>query len=479
MQNYNQRQIYLLKDLTPEVKAVTFAKCSRSPKSFKEIATELTEEKSAEFHEKWVVGYGHSSVAEHAVLSIAFENVSILASKFIEDNRLASYTEKSTRYQDFSAHPELLGQKNILTPYRYYCPPEIINSEFKDEYIQVLDNLFKTYENLLAPMTEFIKNKYPREDGIIEGVYNSIAKARVFDNIRYLLPVATLTNLGMTVNARNLEHAICKMKSQTLTEIKDIGEELKQAAQLEVPTLIKYADQNDYLQKTQDQLLKISQSNLKPQDIDQQPVALVNYDPQAEIKLAIALLYKNANLSYRQIEQQVKNMSDQDKQLIIDQALNQITEHDWPIRELEHIAYTFDILIDYGAFRDIQRHRMCTQTNQILTADYGYDIPEEIQEANLQDQYISAMEKAQDLNLKLQEKYRLEAQYILPLAFRKRTLYTWNLRELHWFIKLRSGGAGHASYRKIAQLCFKEIEKVHPFLAKYIRVNLEGIGAHT
>ena len=211
MPNEYPRKIYTLENLPPEVKAVTFAKCSRSPKSFKEIAEELTEEKSAEFHERWVVGYGHSSVAEHAVISVAVENVSLLATKVIEDNRLTSYTEQSTRYQ--------LYDRN-----RYYKPKEIMNSEFGGLYQDVGNYLFDTYLSLSEKVIDFVKSKNPKKSDQSEKLYNTICKAAACDVIRHILPVATLTNLGITINARSLEHMIRKLLSHPLTEMQEIGE---------------------------------------------------------------------------------------------------------------------------------------------------------------------------------------------------------------------------------------------------------------
>ena len=143
----NKLNIYSLDHLKPEVVAVAFAKCSRSPESFKTIADELTDEKSADFHEKWVVGYGHSSVAEHATLHLAIENVSILATKVIEDNRLASYTEKSTRYQIFDRD-------------KYYKPGNILSSEFVGDYETTLNYIFDAYTGLNVSMRDFIVKKY-------------------------------------------------------------------------------------------------------------------------------------------------------------------------------------------------------------------------------------------------------------------------------------------------------------------------------
>lgn len=456
----SQRSIYSLDHLKPEVVAVAFAKCSRSPESFKDIAAELTDEKSAEFHEKWVVGYGHSSVAEHATLHLAIENISILATKVLEDNRLASYTEKSTRYQ-------------IFDKTRYYKPQNILNSQWREEYIKIMDLVFDVYTSLNEPVKEYILKKYPKKEEN-EKVYNAIIKARVCDNIRYLLPTATLTNLGMTANARTFEHAIAKLMSHSLEEMRQIGEEIKKCTLTITPTLIKFADANEYLKNTTKELSILSQNLLTESPEAAAPVEIVNYDGEAEDRLIAAILYRDSTLPYKQILAKVKKMPLEQKEKVIDTALKNRATYDAPLRELEHIYYTFDILMDYGAFRDVQRHRLCTQTNQDVTIAHGFSTPEEIIEAGVEKQYKEVMEKTVELYQKIYTQFPKEAQYVVPLAFRKRTLFTWNLRELHHFISLRSGKKGHISYRRIAQACWQKLNEIQPLLAKYIRVDMSG-----
>jgi len=455
----NKRSIYSLDYLKPEVVAVTFAKCSRSPDSFATIAEELTEEKSADFHEKWVVGYGHSSVAEHATLHLAIENISILATKVLEDNRLASYTEKSTRYQLFDKT-------------RYYKPRNILESPLSEEYVKIMDFIFDAYTASNDKMREYIVKKYPKKEDELEKVYNVIIKARVCDNIRYMLPTATLTNMGMTANARVFEHAISKLLSHPLQEMREIGAEMKETALKITPTLIKFAEASNYLSTTPIELSKMSKEFLPDEPTSVNPVEIVDYDKDAENKLVAALLYRGSQLPFKQILAEVKNMLPEKKEAVIDTALKNRAPFDAPLRELEHIYYTFDILMDYGAFRDVQRHRMNTQTNQDVTIVHGYDTPEEIIEAELEKKFKEVMERAVELYQKIYPLFPKEAQYTVPLAFRKRTLFTWNLRELHHFISLRSGKKGHISYRRVAQACWEKLNEVHPLLAKYIRVDM-------
>lgn len=460
-----ERRIYTLpNNLMPEVKAVTFAKCSRSADPFDKIAEELTDEKSAEFHEKWVVGFGHSSIAEHAVISLAIENVSNIATKVIEDSRLASFTEKSSRYQIFNKD-------------KLYMPENVLNSELKEVYLDVVNSLMDVYEEMTQPMMDFIKQKYPRPVDQDEKLYNMVSKARACDNLRYLLPTAVLTNLGMTINTRELEHLIKKLLSHPLKEMQDIGKEMKEKAMETVPTLIKFADKNNYIVETKKQLKKIADWELGGEAGNNQAVTVVDYDASAENKLVAGLLYPYSNLSYEEIQQKVFFMSDEKKEKIIDEALKRRDKFDAPLRELEHVYYTFDILLDYGAFRDVQRHRMCTQSNQPVTVVHGYDLPPEIREAGWEEKFKQVVEKSVLAYNKIYEKFPEEAQYVVPLCFRKRVLITWNLRELHHFISLRSGKKGHASYRRIAQECWRKLNEIQPLLAKYIRVDMDEMNA--
>jgi len=241
-----KREIYLLspKTYSPETIAVAFAKTSRSPASFREIAAELNDEKSAQFHERWVVGYGHASVAEHAVLHIAIENVSRLAMEAIESNRLASYTEKSTRYQKWDAD-------------NFHLPDELDDPPLRDEYIATCRMLFKTYAASLKPVRDLVEKQYPRRENETEEAWDRRIRSQYVDSCRFILPAASLANVGMTANGRALENAIRKWRSHGLAEVREIGTTVKEVAQGEIPTLVKYAEPVEYLMETGKELEKI------------------------------------------------------------------------------------------------------------------------------------------------------------------------------------------------------------------------------
>lgn len=263
--------------------------------------------------------------------------------------------------------------------------------------------------------------------------------------------------------------------SHPIKEMQDIGKEIKEKATEAVPTLIKFADKNDYISETKEELKRISKWELGNNAGNNQAVTIVDYDKDAENKLVASLLYPYSDLSYEEILKKVLSLPREKKERIIDESLKRREKFDQPLRELEHVYYTFDILLDYGAFRDVQRHRMCTQSNQPITVLHGYDLPPEIREAGFENEFRSVVEKAAEAFEKIYEKFPNEAQYVVPMCYRKRVLITWNLRELNHFISLRSGKKGHASYRRIAQECWRKLNEIQPLLARYINVDMDEI----
>jgi thymidylate synthase ThyX len=448
------RDIYLLnpKELSPEVIAVAFAKTSRSPESFHEIAAGLTDEKSAEFHDKWVVGYGHASVAEHAVLHLALENVSRLAIEAIESNRLASYTEKSTRYQVFDRDA-------------FYTPANLPASQHADLYRDTIHLLFDTYFASIEPVRAVILKKYPRHEGENEKKYEGRIRSKWIDNCRYLLPTATLANVGMTANARVLEHAISKMMSHPLEEVREIGVEMKRVAQDETPTLVKYANRSEYLAK-QAQGVKVGSLQA---DASREAVKLMAYDQDAEVKVVAACLYRAGGVDFEQALAQAKAMAVEQRTEIIRAALADRGEFDVPLRELEHTTVTLDCVMDQGAYFDVKRHRIMTQTPQPLTVALGYAVPQAIAEAGFAAEYDRAMEAAARAHREIATEFPHEAAYVVPNAYNRRVLLTMNLRELFHFSQLRGAPNGHFAYRRIAIKAYEIAQEKYPAFAPFMR----------
>lgn len=457
-----ERQIYLLDPLTldPETIAVAFARTSRSPESFRKIAAELTAEKSAEFHEKWVVGYGHSSVAEHAVLHVAIENVSRLAVETIEGNRLASYTEKSTRYQKWS-------------PEEFFTPAEIESApdEIRALYHTTCRELFEAYLQALPRVRADIERDYPRKEGESDGAWERRIRSEYVDVCRFLLPAASLANLGMTINARALEHALTKMASSPLAEVRQIGAEIKAAALESVPTLLKYADESPYLIETCADLEKQAALRIPNPRPTTDWCQMVYCSPDAETRVLAAALYRFGEFSYAQAVEAVQSMQPEDRAALANSLLGRLKRFDIPLRELEYARFTFDVIIDQGGYFELKRHRMMTQTPQPLTTRLGYATPRRIESAGVGPVYHRAMEQAARAYEKLAEFNPHIASYIVPNGFYRRVLLDFNLRTAAHFVSLRSAPNAHFSMRRLAQRVGEEIRAATPLLGQYLRPN--------
>ncbi|MFH0829040.1 MAG: FAD-dependent thymidylate synthase [Candidatus Kerfeldbacteria bacterium] len=491
-----KREIFSIVGLPPEVLAVAMAKYSRSSRSIKETIDELTEEKSAEFHEKWVLGYGDSSVADIAVVAIAVENVSILASKVLEDNRIASYQEKSTRYVQFDSSS-------------YYRPVAVMASKHADLYISTADMLFTTYEKVLAGMIEYYRARYPKPTDLTDKMYAAKLKARSLDVARYLLPAGTLTNFGMIMSARALRHAISKMKGHPFQEVRDIGNDVEAAAvnpaynphrakiqplleslaekapdeasalqeslklQIEgAPTLVKHTEPKPYF----DGVAAIGARYAKelgvmePKGAAQPRADYIVERISPEDELIATILYSGSRAPFREIVHAVSKCDNAKKREIISAVQSRRGERDWVTRHFEVPGgFIFDILFDYGAFRDLQRHRILTQINQPLGIDHGYEIPRDLEDAGLLPTFDEAMKKAAHAVETIGKDLPDDSTYLIPLGYKKRTLFKMNLRELHHFVELRSKSGGHFSYRALVYDMYEQVKKVHPMLVEHLR----------
>ena len=482
------QSVYALKNLPEEVVAYLFARYSRSRLSLREDLRRMIEsedmgaligagnsdapaqaftqlqDRARTFAEKYVLGYGHSSVAEHGCVHLALEDVSIIASKLIEDSRLASYTEKSTRYVAFD-------------PTKVFYPPAIMaNPKLAEDYTATVRALLESYTGWTEDFVAQIKARTPRTEKQTERGYDAASRATAFDLLRYLLPTATHTNIGLTLNARSLEHLITKLLSQPLSEGRELGERIKAEAQHIVPTLLKYAHYNAYRAETGEAIAALAREVLHHPEFPMpgnSSVSLISSDPDADTVLVAAILYGAAQMPMAALLTQVKAMDMAAKERVVDEYLKRRGKHDAPGRALERMSCTTEMTMDYGAYRDIQRHRMATQTTQALTPALGFQTPPEFE-------WFGYAQAAQDLMARAAATYEKiceaglahEAAYALPLATRIRVLFTWNLREVTHFVELRSARQGHPSYRKVAQDVYHAVAAAHPLIARYMRPNL-------
>ena len=453
------RRVYPLspRDLTEEQLAVVFAMTSRRPEAFDEIAVQVSEEKAADFHERWVLGYGHASVAEHAIIHMAVENISRLACDSLEDNRLASYTEKSSRYQ--------------VLPQGYYHVPGELGSDpaLKKIYINACDGLFATYASIVDSTLEYLATIEPQRDNERDGAYRLRLRRIATDSCRALLPAATLTNVGVTMNARLMEHAITKLLSSNLAEEQALGEELKVKGREIAPTLVRYAERKDYLVSSRD-AQAMNSVGLPGENRDDCDVALVQYDEDAERKVAAGLLYQFSGMPYGLVLGRVEQMSEGDLAGLFDACMDGMGDHDAPPRAFEMADYTFELTLDYGAYREFKRHRMQSYIPQPLTLEEGYLTPPLVIEAGLEGEYTAAMDLAREAYSQTRVRLPDVAQYLATHAHRRRVLAKMNLRECYHLFKLRTQPQAHFSIREPMVKALELAREVHPRLFKYIRL---------
>jgi thymidylate synthase ThyX len=491
--------VYAIHGADPEVLAYGMAKYSRSALSLRESLAELNEQKAEKFLNTFYFQYGHRSIADLAHLAFAIEKLSILAATVVVDEPRWDGQERSTRYQDF--------QKS-----GYFVPEFGNDSGARDLYRDTIDFLFTEYRHFSEQMFQYLRDRTPKPEEMKQEAYERTLKARAFDLSRYLLPLATNTSLGQIVSARTLENQVSRLLSDTHTEVRRLGELLKKAAReaaynvnhasaeaaldeiqqrsaeladrlqnvllREVhaaPTLMKYAEPNAYERESRGELSAAAAQLLGSIPVDPAPLVDLLEDEPLEVELATTLLYQHSHHSYRQIRGIVEGMTAAQRDEVIDLDLRHRGRHDEIARTFNSgQKFRFDILMDIGAFRDMHRHRRCVQILQNYTTLHGYDRPDDIDRAGLADRYDTAMARTRETAAALAARSATEAtensQYVIPLAYRKRSLFKMDFAEALYISELRSGPAGHFSYRNVAYAMYEAVASRYPDMAKYFRV---------
>jgi thymidylate synthase ThyX len=493
-------EVYAVYGVEPEVQAYAMAKYSRSALSMKESLREISQQKAEKFLNTFYFQYGHRSIADLAHIALAIEKLSILAAIAIADEQRWDGQERSTRYQDFKKSG-------------YYTPNFGDDQEARDLYRRTLEQLFQGYERLSDQMFHYLVDITPKPPEMKQEAYERTLRARAFDFSRYMLPLATNTSLGEIVNARTLESQIAHLLSHTHAEIRRLGELLKRAAtspafnlneeslrglvekiravapeladeaqqqllrEVRVaPTLVKYADPSAYEIENRKELEQAAAEMMGKTPIAPlKTVDLLEDDP-LEVELATTLLYEHCHYSYRQIRQAIQVAGEKLRREIIDLGLRHRGRYDeLPRGFCAGQSFRFDILMDLGGFRDMHRHRRCVQIMQGFTARHGYDTPEELDAAGARESYDAVLQQTQAAIAKLAARNgpgaEENSQYAIPLAFRKRTLFKMDFAEVAYICELRTGAAGHFSYRKVAYAMYEAVARKHPALAKYFRVS--------
>ena len=433
--------------------------------------------KAQSFYDRILDGYGDDSIGELGGAHLALEQVSILATKVLEDARIGgSPLEKSTRYVSFA--------QQINGDFQFYKDPRVLASAHAELYLETNRELFRTYAKLIEPVRDYLRKVLPPEPAQPQAAYERSIRARGFDLLRGLLPASTLTNMGVFGNGRFFEGLLIRLRLQTLQEFQNLASAAEQELQQVIPSFIRRADpthrhfysQLKFQQQSQDFFNRwVQPPTLKSSTPQSASVELLSYDPEAEIEVLAALFYENSELPFAQARENVRGLSDQERESLLRQwaELREHRRHK-PGRALEHASYTFDIVGDYGSYRDLHRHRILTQERQRLTTRLGYTIPGSLVDAGLENPVRKVLEKAASAFEVLEERFPQEAQYVVPMAYQLRWSLKINLRSLMWLVELRTTPQGHENYRWLAQQMFQRVQEVQPRLAQLMCfVNLE------
>jgi thymidylate synthase ThyX len=505
----NQTEVFAVHGADPEVLAYAMAKYSRSALSMRESLGEISRQRAEQFLNTFYFQYGHRSIADLAHIAFAVERLSLLAAIVLVDEQRWDGQERSTRYQNFLKSG-------------WYFPDFGPDSASAQLYSETITSLFAAYQRTTAAVLEALRRRVPCPEAMKAEAYERTLKARAFDVARYLLPLATNTSLGQIVNARTLETQVSRLLSHPAAEVRDLGVKLREAATgpawnvnaqagtalvekisaadpslaaeaanlltAEVrtaPTLVKYAQPNNYAIQTRAELAQAAAELLHGLPIEGAPlVDLVERTETLEVELAATLLYSASHHPYRQIRDLVAELPETRVAELVDLGLRHRGKHDEALRAFHAgAALRFDILMDIGGFRDMHRHRRCTQIIQPFTALHGYETPTSgdlgpevniLGEAGVLADFQSAIEQAHQASARITASQAPEAAqsalYLLPLATRIRSLFKMDFAAAQYICELRSGPAGHFSYRRVAWEMFLALQRHHPALAKQIRV---------
>jgi thymidylate synthase ThyX len=463
--------VFALVNLPEVVKGALFARYSRSPKSLRRLFLdefvgdlEITGDAGVDatvglqraeaLYEKVFVEYGDDSVAQLGGVHLACEQASNLLTKVLEWGRLMSYLEQSTRYL---AYDTRLGGR-----YRYHRDPAVVGSRYGARFVGDIDALFDTYRDLVPVLTEHFRQQHPKDPDDSDLVYRQAIRAKAFDALRGLLPAAATSNVGIYGTGQAYEQLLLRMRASALPEAQTYAELILTELRKVIPSFLRRVDLPDrglawsaYLRDTREATAETARrvlgesSEVAPTD---SRVTLVDYDPDGEIKVIAAMLYASSHLPETEIEQRVRQMSVEDRLAVVRAYCGERSNRRHkPGRALERTAYRFDILSDYGAFRDLQRHRLLTIEWQQLTPHHGFVRPPSVVDAGVMDRYDEAMERSATLYELLAPEFPVQASYAVALAYRIRYVMQMNAREAMHLIELRSGPQGHSSYRTVAQ----------------------------
>jgi thymidylate synthase ThyX len=491
--------VFALVNLPEAVKGALFARYSRTTKSLRRLfldefaddvgaggtIDETGRARAERLYENVFVEYGDDSVAQLGGVHLACEQASQLLAKALEWGRLAAYLEQSTRYMRYDDRPGGFWRATV--------PPELEGTILEERYVAFLDEVFTAYGRMYEPMAAYFRERFPKRESDSDFVYRQTILAKTCDTLRMLLPAGTRSNLGIYATGQSYEQLLMRLAVHPLEEMRGYSELMLVELRKVIPEFLKRVDQpergvawsaywKDQHERTQDTAAKLL-DGIAPEP--RHEVNLIDYDPEGEVKVAAAVLYASSDLPDDQLVRIARGMSDEEREEILAASVgSRSNRRHKPGRAWERTQYRFDVLCDYGTFRDLQRHRPLTIEWQRLSPSFGYDVPAEIDDAGLRGEWDRVMERSRETHDEIAAGGLLDvAQYAVSMAYRIRFVMQMTAREAMHLTELRSSPQGHPVYRRVAQAMHREIRRVHPSIGaaftyvSYDDVDLERLEA--
>ncbi|MFH1283460.1 MAG: FAD-dependent thymidylate synthase [bacterium] len=436
-------------DATPETISASYARISRDPRPIDELrnAARSEVEKARRSNKSIIFQMGHHSIAEHAVFNFDLIGVSRYVIEFVEKFRLCSFTEKSQRYIT-------LGSDFVI-------PKELENSSLQDEYVALINEQNALYSIFYERLKPYVFAKYSKlaEDLKKHNMIEGWAK----EDARYITPLATKGQLGLTINARNLELLFRRFASNSLEEAKDLGRKMYELVEKVAPSLILFVDANDFDKNTYAELAEFNKEMEGNQSrVNNDEVKLVDYTKDGDDIVLASLLHTVSKKSYQEVLSKIKSFSEQEKKDLIKRTFKYMQFYDSTLREFEYVNLTFELEISASCFAQLKRHRMATITCQDYDPLIGMTIPDSIKEIGEEEVFVNLVEKSSKLYNKLLNEAPSAAPYILTNAHRRRVLIRVNARELYHISRLREDEHAQWDIRQISTIMSKKASEVMP-----------------
>jgi thymidylate synthase ThyX len=495
--------VFALVNLPEVVKGALFARYSRSSKSLRRLfLDEFLDEldvsgdtdldatvglrRAEQLYERIFGDYGDDSVAQLGGVHLACEQASNILTKILERSRLMAYLEQSTRYIPYDS-------RLPTGHYRYFRDPAVLESPLGARYVGAMDRMFDTYGELLPALQAHLAARHPRRGDGSDVAWRQSVRAAALDAARGILPAGALSNVGIYGSGQSYELLVMRLRSSPLPEARRYGELVLDELLKVVPSFLSRVDRperggawTEYLRRCQEDAAGAVAELWPPEVPEPGPgVRLVGHDPAGEEKVLAAMCYRFSNLPADELARRVAAMSACERERLARAYVGERSNRRHkPGRAFEATGYRFEIVSDYGAFRDLQRHRMLTIEWQPLSTDLGYSVPEVVGEAALEDAYVGSLERSKALHDALAPYFPEQAAYAVALGFNVRYVMEMSAREAMHLIELRSGPEGHPSYRRIAQEMHRLIAEQagHGLIAgsmRFVDFGEDGLGRLT